>query len=139
MEDLERVAGVPEGCVSADYIAVFDPASGNLAEPVKEQIRHWVEQWLPCYPGAVVLMAGNDRARNSDWHTRENRLRMLAALLSDIGISADRIRYTDEVIEVRPPGGQYSPDRGAIRMRAIRSHFLDGSVTALHDLLDARS
>lgn len=124
----------PEGRVAQDLFLAFDPDSGRLTEAAREEVRHWSSMWLPAHPGAVVVMGCNGKARNNASDTRQARLQALSTLLAECGVPEDRIRYTDEVLDLQLGLNAFPPERGVLCIRVLRSAALDAAVMPISEL-----
>lgn len=123
-----------DGRVAGDLLIAFEPLHGSMTDSIRVEIDRWTQTWLASHPGAVVVMGCNGKSRNSTRPMRESRLLAIGRALADLGVSEDRVRYTDEVLELDSAGSPIAEDRGILCIKVFRSSVLDTSVMAISDL-----
>jgi hypothetical protein len=129
-----NISAAPDAKVADDLLVAFDLGTGELPDQVRGEIGGWVQGWLATYHGAIVVMAGNGISQNSQRSVREGRLRSISRTLEDSGVSEDRIRYTDQVINLDVPENPIPRNRGVVCIRVFRSVILDAGVMPISDL-----
>ncbi len=123
-----------DGRIADDLLITFEPLSGGITEAARVEICRWTQTWLTRHPGAVVVMGCNGKSRNSARGVRESRLQTLGRALTDSGVSEERVRYTDEVIELNAASSPIPEHRGILCIKVLRSAVLDSSVMPISEM-----
>ena len=130
---LDRPIG-RDGLIAEDLLVAFEPRSGSMTDAVRVEIGRWTSTWLTLHPGAIVVMGCNGTARNSARMTREARLQALRSTLAEFGVPEDRVRYTDEVLDLNSCMSPIPTDRGLMCIKVVRSATLDAAVLPISEL-----
>ncbi len=128
-----------DGRAAKDLLVAFEPETGDLTPATQDEISQWARGWLEKYPGAVVVMGCNGKARNLAKAIREARLLAIARTLHVSGVPEDRVRFTVEIVDVNLTGTLMDADRGVVSVMALRSAVLDASVISIRDLIHSQS
>lgn len=123
-----------DGRVVDDLVVTFDATTGRLDDATRAAILDWVQSWCGRNPGALVVMACNGKSRNTARGTRVDRLLTIAAVLNECGVHEERVRYTDEVVEMDADGTPVVSTRGVVMLKAFRSAAIDSAIVPIRNL-----